>query len=216
MAILSPTFFLTATLQLILFYRIVELVILNLVVSRCCVWCIVALAVASFCWPWHLLTSSSPPAAHVALVPRLTSFFPQPFHQQKWRPFWPFFLLRSSPMVELVQYSIAFIPRYKIHFCNHGGTSLFDPLTAIWFTIFALFSLCCTSLFQLSRWWAQGTRNNNNNQPSQEQAPPSSVFVHHISWSTLLNMVAKRRADELYISFRWQWKVLEEDTPTNL
>jgi hypothetical protein len=34
MAILSPTFF-TATLQLIPFYRIVELIILDLVVSGC-------------------------------------------------------------------------------------------------------------------------------------------------------------------------------------
>jgi hypothetical protein len=47
-------------------------------------------------------------------------------------------------------------------------------------------------------------------------SPPTNVLVHQISWSTLLNMVAKRRADELYVSFRWQWKVLEGDTPTTL
>jgi hypothetical protein len=56
--LLTYCFFLTASLRLIPFYRIVELVIIDLLVSRFRVWCIVALAAASFLWPWHMLTSS--------------------------------------------------------------------------------------------------------------------------------------------------------------
>jgi hypothetical protein len=48
-----------------------------------------------------------------------------------------------------------FIPRYKIHVWNQGGTGLFDQLMAISLTSVAPFSLCCTSLSQLSRWEQQ-------------------------------------------------------------
>jgi hypothetical protein len=63
-------------------------------------------------------------------------------------------------MVELVQYSIAFISRYKIRFWNHDGTSLFDPLTAILLTIFALFFPAAPHYFTLA--------NMNNNQSQRK------------------------------------------------
>jgi hypothetical protein len=47
-------FFVTASFRLIPFYRIVWLVVLDLVVSRFRLWFIVALAPALFRWPWHL------------------------------------------------------------------------------------------------------------------------------------------------------------------
>jgi hypothetical protein len=49
MYIVSPTVFL-----LQLHYRIVWFVVLDLVVSRFRLWCIVALAPALFRWPWYL------------------------------------------------------------------------------------------------------------------------------------------------------------------
>jgi hypothetical protein len=47
-------FFVTASFRLIPFYRIVWLVVLDLVVSRFRLWFIVALAPSLFRWPWHL------------------------------------------------------------------------------------------------------------------------------------------------------------------
>jgi hypothetical protein len=47
-------FFVTASFRLIPFYRIVWLVVLDLLVSRFCLWFIVDLAPALFRWPWHL------------------------------------------------------------------------------------------------------------------------------------------------------------------
>jgi hypothetical protein len=47
-------FFVTASFRLIPFYRIVWLVVIDLVVSRFRLWFIVALAPALFRWPWHL------------------------------------------------------------------------------------------------------------------------------------------------------------------
>jgi hypothetical protein len=131
-------------------------------------------------------------------------------------PFCRFSLLRSSPMVELVQYSIAFTSRYTIHFWTHGGTSLFTPLMDILLTIFApffpLLHLIISAqlmmdtrnfVIGLSRkgWHAQHATTTTIN--LHRSSPPINVLVHQIIWSTLLNMVAKRKADELYVSFRW-------------
>jgi hypothetical protein len=47
-------FFFTASFRLIFFYRILWLVVVDLVVSRIRLWFIVAFAPAFFVWPWHL------------------------------------------------------------------------------------------------------------------------------------------------------------------
>jgi hypothetical protein len=165
-------FFWTASLRLIHFYRIVWLVLLDLVVSRfsflvycrfsCC---LVSLTMAP-------VSSPSPPPDHVALVPRCTRFFCQPLHQQTWWSFWPVFTtaIISDGGASVVQYS--FHIKVQDIFLERWRPWLFWPTYGHLTHHFCSFFPCCPSLFQLSRreqqsitaegWHAQ--QNSNNNQ----------------------------------------------------
>jgi hypothetical protein len=112
--------------------------------------CLVSLTMAP-------VSSPSPPPAHVALVPRCTLFFCQPFHQQKWRPFWPVFTtaIISDGGASVLQYS--FHIKVQDIFLEPWRYYLFCPTYGhLTHHFCSFFSLCCTSLFQLSRWWTQG------------------------------------------------------------
>jgi hypothetical protein len=93
-------FFVTASFRLIPFYRIVWLVVLDLVLSRFLLWFIVDLAPALFRWPWHLFHPIHLLLVAYVLYRGFPLFFPSVLYINKNDdPSCQFTQLESSPMV---------------------------------------------------------------------------------------------------------------------
>jgi hypothetical protein len=211
--------------QLFLFYKNVDLVLPDLIVSRYRLRFIVARAVTSFRSPWRMLTSSSPPAAHVALVPLVTRFFFFTFSSTKMTALFAVF----PPMI--ISGGPASVNQASFHikvgetFYTRGQTTHFDLLMAILLTNFAPFFPLLHLIFQLSlqQWHLDSgsqeqqqtsinhysnsnKRHNNNNQLRVRKLSRSTsyhkVLNHHRRPIERLWSLMAQQLRSLWIHFR--------------